>query len=311
MAIKVVFFGSGPVAAESLKLLKQDFLIEAVVTKPTTRAEMVAACPDTPVYSVSDKNKLDVLFTTNKFDSTIAILIDFGIIVSQTIIDYFQKGIVNSHFSLLPELRGADPISFAILEGKNATGVSLMLLVKAMDEGPILALDELELTGNETGPSLTNSLVILSHSLLKNTLPAYVNNIINPVSGVVPVPRSQESICNLLNTKFNPTYTRKLKKSDGLIDWSKPALQIDREVRAFIDWPKSRTTIESIECVVTSVSILNEKVSGEPGSLFIHNKKLAIICGENALIIETIKPAGKKEMDSIGFLNGYRNRLGI
>jgi methionyl-tRNA formyltransferase len=311
MAIKVIFFGSGPVAAESLKLLKKDFFIEAVVTKPTTMAEMVSACSDTPVHSVSDRHELDVLFTTEKFDSTIAILIDFGIIVSQEIIDYFPKGIVNSHFSLLPELRGADPISFAILEGKNITGVSLMLLVKAMDEGPILSRGELELTGTETGPSLTDSLIILSHSLLKNTIPAYLNNMINPASGVTPVPRSQEFICNLLNKEFNPTYTRKLKKSDGLIDWSKPASQIDREIRAFIDWPKSRTTIEFIDCVVTAVSILNEKVTGEAGSLFISGKKLAVVCGENALLIETIKPAGKKEMDSTGFLNGYRNRLGI
>ena len=311
MPIKIVFFGSGPVAAESLRLLKDNFKIEAVVTKPTTKNEMGAACSGAPIFSVSDRKELDILFTTEKFESTVAVLIDFGIIVSQKIIDYFPKGIINSHFSLLPELRGADPISFAILEGKQATGVSLMMLVKAMDEGPILSIGEMPLAGEETGPSLTNSLIKLSHSLLKDVVPAYVNNEINLESGVIPVPKSQEIICEILNKEFNPTYTRKLTKADGQIDWSKSATQINREIRAFLDWPKSYANFIAIDCIITSVSILNEKVDGEPGSLFIHNKKLAVVCGQNALVIENIKPAGKKEMDSAGFLNGYRDRLTI
>ncbi|MFT4532374.1 MAG: methionyl-tRNA formyltransferase [Candidatus Saccharimonadales bacterium] len=309
--LKIVFFGSGPVAAESLRLLSNDFEIEAVVTKPTTLREMEAVSNSAPIHTVSDKHDLDVLFSTSKFDSSIGVLIDFGIIVSDDIINYFPEGIVNSHFSLLPELRGPDPISFAILEGKETTGVSLMMLVKAMDEGPILATGLHPLDGTETGPSLTKSLVNLSHSLLKNTVPAYINNLPDAASGVIPAPQSQEKLCSLLNKEYKPTYTRKLTKQDGEIDWTKPAVQIEREVRGYAGWPKSRTAINSIDCVVTCASVLNENSTGEPGSLFFHNKKLAIVCGENALVIEAIKPAGKKEMDSIGFLNGYRNRLGI
>jgi methionyl-tRNA formyltransferase len=290
----IVFLGSGPVAAESLRLLQEDFRIEAVITKPTTEKEMASVAKDAPLFTVSTRLELDVLIEQQMYSSKVGVIIDFGIIVSQKTIDSFERGIINSHFSLLPELRGADPISFAILDGRQKTGVSLMLLVEAMDEGPLLGFGELVLNGSETTPSLTDDLVRLSNSLLTELLDKYIDGSIT-----------------ISDQTGEPSYTRKLTKSDGSIDWSKAAVILEREIRGYAGWPKSRTTIESIDCVVTGASVLNEKATGEPGSLFIHNKKLAIVCGENALVIETIKPAGKKEMDSIGFLNGYRNRLGV
>jgi methionyl-tRNA formyltransferase len=209
----LVFFGSGPVAAESLRLIAQNFDIEAIVTKPTTKAEMQAILHELPLFTVANKTELDALFSEQNFSSKLGVLIDFGIIVSQKIIDYFPFGIINSHFSLLPELRGADPISFAILEGKNITGVSLMLLVEAMDEGPILTIGEEKLNGQETTPELTDKLIILSDALLKDSIPEYLNNGIRPVD--------QKHIEKISNRK--PSYTRKLTKKDGVIDWNKPA----------------------------------------------------------------------------------------
>ncbi|MGI0135251.1 MAG: formyltransferase family protein, partial [Candidatus Micrarchaeaceae archaeon] len=135
----VVFLGSGPVAAESLHLLSEAFTIEAIVTKPTTTAMMQAACPTSPLYTVEKRRDLDELVANKKFTSACGILIDFGIIVSNKTISSFPKGIINSHFSLLPEWRGADPITFAILSGQKTTGVSIMLLSEGMDEGPLLA----------------------------------------------------------------------------------------------------------------------------------------------------------------------------
>ena len=302
-----VFFGSGPVAAESLRLLAQDFDIEAVVTKPTTLSEMRAVTPDIPVFNVSTKAELDTLIIEKSFTSTVGVLIDFGIIVSQQTINYFPKGIINSHFSLLPELRGADPISFAILEGKQETGVSLMLLVAAMDEGPVLSVGVEPLDGTETSSVLTRRLIALSHALLKDTLPAYVKDEVNPASGVVPKPQPQELHCELLHKKFNPTYTRKLTKQDGLIDWQKPAVQIEREIRAYAEWPKSRTTLGEVDCIITKASLSDK--NGTPGELFIDGKQLGVYCSEGALILEKLKPAGKKDMDVAGFLAGYKNRL--
>lgn len=295
--ISLVFFGSGPVAEESLRLLANTFSIEAVITKPTTEREMHLACPESPIFLVSNKAELDTLIESSNFSSPCGVLIDFGIIVSQKVIDYFKFGIINSHFSLLPELRGADPISFAILEGREKTGVSLMLLVEAMDEGPILSVGEQTIDNDDTTPTLTEKLIKLSYSLLEHSIPKYLTGEI--------VPRDQKFISEQFSRQVS--YTRKLTKSDGAIDWSKPAQQIEREIRAYTGWPKSRTNLSGIDCVITKAR--TQEISGEPGKLFINDKILGVYCGQGALIIERLKPAGKNEMDVVGFLAGYRNRL--
>lgn len=298
--ISLVFFGSGPVAAKSLALLQHNFLIEAVVTKTTTKNEMAAVISDVPVYVADNKQMLDDLFTTNNFKSTVAILIDFGVILSNKVISYFPQGIVNSHFSLLPELRGADPISFAILEGKKKTGVSLMLLVEAMDEGPILSVGMFDLDGTESSTSLTNELIQLSYRLLCENLPVYITGKIDPVTQ------------DVVQEKFNlsVSYTRKLTKSDGVIDWRKPAVQIEREIRAFLDWPKSRTTLGDIEVIITEAKVaFIENKDVATGQIKIVGNKLQVVCGKDSLLIEKLKPAGKKEMTVQAFLAGYKSKL--
>jgi methionyl-tRNA formyltransferase len=289
----LVFFGSGPVAAESLRLLLDNFVVEAVITKPTTRSEMQAISQDLPLFTVGNKSELDELFIEQNFSSKLGVLIDFGIIVSQKIIDYFELGIINSHFSLLPELRGADPITFAILEGKQKTGVSLMLLVESMDEGPILGTKELELDGTETTPQLTNNLILTSNELLVELLPKYIDGSLQPKAQV----------------SAGTSYTRKLKKSDGIIDWNKPAIEIEREIRAYSGWPKSTTKFSDIDCVITKAHVIDD--SGNPGKLFIDDKKLGVYCGNQALIIDSIKPAGKNEMSSESFINGYSAKINL
>jgi methionyl-tRNA formyltransferase len=292
----VVFFGSGPVAAKSLALLAQDFNVEAVITKPSTLSEM-SAITSAPTHAVSNKKELDKLFAEATFTSQVAVLIDFGIIVSQAVIDYFPKGIINSHFSLLPQWRGADPITFSILSGQKQTGVSLMLLVEAMDEGPLLAQAPYDIQPNETTPTLTASLIELSHQSLKKTLPLWLLGETQAAS--------QESI-SLCPDKLS--YSRKLTKADGIIDWSKPAEQIEREVRAFIEWPKSRTTIGDLDVVIASSKVVKKQI--EPcGKFWVENKQLFVSCGKDSLEILTLKPAGKKEMPAKAFLAGYGDRV--
>lgn len=297
----LVFFGSGPVAAKSLELLSKNFYIEAVVTKPTTKKEMSVVSRDAEVHCVSDKHELDELFTTIIFKSNVAILIDFGIIVSKKVIDHFPKGIINSHFSLLPELRGADPISFAILEDKKKTGVSLMLLVQAMDEGPLLHQSISEIDPEETTPSLTEKLVKQSYHDLVAVVPKYLSNKLT----------AQDQIKSTIASKM-PTYTRKLTKSDGIIDWTKPANQIDREIRAYLDWPKSRCRIGDIDCILTKAySVHVNNPNSNPGKIEIieETKSLKIDCGVGSLYIQRLKPAGKNDMPVESFLAGYRSRI--
>lgn len=299
----IVFFGSGPVAAKSLALLAQDFVIEAVVTKPRPlhhRGDVpvldLAQKLSLPTKTVNTKKDLDALFATHPFKARLGILIDFGIIVSQAVIDYFSLGIINSHFSILPEWRGADPITFSILSGQKQTGVSLMLLVEAMDEGPLLGYGEYDLPPNVTTPQLTDYLIKLSHALLLHDVPAYIKK----GKGGVPQDITGRQV----------SYSRKLTKQDGLIDWHKPAAQLEREVRAFIDWPKSYTTLGGKDVIITKThAVPGNNTEGKPGVVeqsLLTDGILMIETSDGRLCIDRLKPAGKREMSAQEFLAGNR-----
>lgn len=308
----IVFFGSGPVAAASLKLLLESFTIETVVTKPRPPHHR----GDVPVLAIANKHQLPVIEASSKkelsekiaehhFSSPVAILIDFGIIVTRDIIDAFPLGIVNSHFSLLPEWRGADPITFAILSGQKRTGVSLMLLVEAMDEGPIIAFGVENIDSSYTAPVLTERLIQLSYSLLCAEISRYIEN---------PKTVAQSELPGLV-TDFaypaTPSYSRKLSKQDSVLDFSKPAEMLEREIRAFVEWPKSRTVIAEVDVVITSAHAAPSQPAGaKPGDYdYAHHKKLGIVTATGTLWIERLKPAGKPEMDIAAFLAGYGNRF--
>ncbi len=304
MSLPIVFFGSGPVAAESLLQLSEHFSIEAVVTKPRPAHHKgdvpvirIATELGLPIYTVTNKKSLDVLVGSDPFQSKIAILIDFGIIVSQKAIDYFDLGIINSHFSLLPEWRGADPISFSILSGQPQTGVSLMLLTAGMDEGPLLAQTPYDIPRGATTPSLTSALIEISTASLNCIVPLYYDG------SIEAAPQEAVSIAPIKE----PTYSRKLAKDDSVIDWQKPAETIECEIRAFIEWPKSRTTIGNLDIVITKAHVTPEM--GQPGTFYVANKQLAVYCGTGALVIDLLKPAGKKEMTSQAFLAGHKDLI--
>jgi methionyl-tRNA formyltransferase len=299
----IVFFGSGSVAAKSLELLSRDFEIEAVVTKPRPAHHKgdfpvldVAMSLGLKILTVTDKKSLDELFAAQPVQSLLGILVDFGIMVSQDVIDYFPQGIVNGHFSLLPEWRGADPITFSILSGQKQTGISLMLVTAGLDEGPLLAQATFDISPGMTTPELTAGLIELNYLALRQVLPLYIEDKIEAI------PQEASTIAS----SKTPTYSRKLTKEDGIIDWQKPAEVIEREIRAFIEWPKSRTHFNSLEVIVTKASVTsgtNKKV----GTADVLDKKLVVYCGKDVLVIENIKPAGKKEMAGKAFLAGYKH----
>lgn len=253
-----------------------------------------------PVITATNKQELSSVISQQNFKSRLAVLIDFGIIVAQDVIDTFPLGIVNSHFSLLPEWRGADPITFAILSGQKQTGVSLMLLVEAMDEGPLLSIGVYDLPGDITAQVLTDYLIKLSDALLADTLPKYLSGEIKPAD--------QEKIAEMMGRPIKPTYSRKLIKQDSLIDWHKPATTIEREIRAFSEWPKSKTVIAGKDVIITKARV-QAGTKGTPGKFFESHHEIGVYCGKGALIIEHLKPAGKAEMTAEAFLAGYGSKL--
>lgn len=293
----IVFFGSGPVAAKSLDFLSKHFSIETVITKAVPEhhnevapVEELAKQKNLPISYANTKSELDELIVNASFESRVGIIVDYGVIVSQRTIDAFPLGIVNSHFSLLPEWRGADPITFSILSGQKKTGVSLMLIEPALDTGKLITTKSLTIAEDETTPTLTNRLIELSNELLAEYLPQYIDGKVKPRAQPHP---------------DRATYSRKLTKQDSIIDWKKSADEIEREIRAFIEWPKSRATIHNTEVIITKAHV--EHDSGAPGEVKVSSdrKTLFVGCGKDSLAIDLLKPAGKKEMNAVSFINGY------
>ncbi len=295
-----VFFGTGPVAAASLELLVKHTAVEAVVTKPNPTHHRhnapvieMAKKLDLPLVLAGSKSELDQAVDSANFTSSYAVLIDFGIIVSQRVIDTFHRGIINSHFSLLPLLRGADPISFSILQGLPETGVSLMLIDEGMDTGKLLAQRSMKLDGSETTPTLTNKLVELSDVLLCEYLSEYLAGDLAPYSQ----PDASRA-----------TYSRKLAKAESQLDWTKSATVLEREVRAFLGWPGSKTSLNGIDVTITGATV-GSPTTLEPGTLSVTDSSLSIAASDRLLVIDALKPAGKKEMPIRAFLSGYRSKL--
>lgn len=301
---QVVFFGTGPVAAKSLELLLSNFNVEAVITKPKPAHHRgsfpvaeVASKNKLTIHEVTDKKSLSGLFERTKFKSRVGILIDFGIIVRKDVIDSFEKGIVNSHFSLLPEWRGADPISFSILSGQKETGVSLMLINEKMDEGLLLSQSPVRVDDSDTTDILTAKLIAESDESLKSVLKLWLNDEISPAK--------QEDVTIAMSS--TPTYSRKLTKEDGLLDFTKPAEQLEREIRAYLQWPKSRTKLNDLDIIVTKAHVVD--LLGAPGSIEVGKNELIIFTDRQALSLDEVQPSGKPAMPITAFLAGYRNRL--
>jgi len=286
---KIVFFGSGPVASATLEALLPHFAIEAIITKPrqpghrgTVPVLEFAQAHNVPYFTPSNKKELSELFSSATFTSQVGLVVDYGIIISRPVIDFFPKGIVNSHFSLLPYWRGADPITFSILGGRPKTaGVSLMLINEKLDEGELLAQEPFKLSPTITTPELTDALVKQSNKLLTRILPNYLNGLVKPYA----------------QPPIIPTFSRKLTKEDSLLDTHKTAHQLALEVRAFAGWPKSKINLFGHTVIVKKARVAQNAADGA----------LVVPCGGHTFleILELTAPSGKT-MHGADFLRGYK-----
>ncbi len=290
MTNPIIFFGTENFSATSLQaLIDAQYTIAAVVTKPDTRkgrgrqyvpplVKTIALAHSIPVWQPA--NLADITDDIQKLRPVTGVLVSFGKIIPQSIIDLFTPGIINVHPSKLPLLRGPSPIETTLLEGITSTGVSLMHLVAKMDAGPVYTFTPHTLGGTETQQEAYDTLADVGAKALVASLPAILDG------SLIPTPQDETLA----------TYCHRITKAAGIIDWEKPAAQIEREIRAYAGWPGSKTVLHG-----ASVTITKARLSTEP-------ELLSIRCGDGAyLTIDMLTPAGKKEMPSRAFLSGYQN----
>ncbi|MFZ1360741.1 MAG: methionyl-tRNA formyltransferase [Candidatus Saccharimonadales bacterium] len=296
----IVFFGTETFSLASLTaLVEAGFAIGLVVTKPDSKqgrghrltepiVKTYAAAHNIPV--LQPRTTQDIIDAITPLTQPTGVLVSYGKIIPQAVIDVFPYGIVNVHPSLLPRYRGPSPIESAIVHGDTETGISLMQLSARMDAGPIYKQTRYALNGAETAYELSEYMAQHGARELVQTLPAILDGSLRPT----PQDDKRATYCSLL------------AKSDGMIDWHMPAVDIERRVRAYIEWPKSRTTIAGLDCVITKASVVNI-TSETPGSVVADKHTLRISTGDGWLMIHRLKPAGKKEMPIQAFLAGYQS----
>lgn len=286
----LVFFGTEEFSLTALTgLIEAGYSIAAVVTKPDSRKGRGQQLVSPSVKIVAERHNIpvlqpqklsDITKTIQELNHPIGVLVSYGKIIPQSLIDLFDPGIINLHPSLLPLYRGPSPIESAIKNGDSVTGVSIMQLSAAMDAGPVYVAKELPLKGTETRPELYHTLANIGTDLLLETLPRIIDGSLQPV----PQDETRAVYCQLL------------QKTDSLLSpESISARQAERLVRAHIGFPKTKVTILGKDIIITKAHVSQQK-----------NTPLDILCQDGAYlsIDELIAPSGRV-MDSAAFLHGY------
>jgi len=306
MSKKIIFFGNERLATGTTtnciiasSLLKAGFEIAAIVinkseiaSRQAQEIEIETFAKKHHIHVYSPKTVSSIIDDLKKYNAPLAVLVAYGKIIPEKVISLFPRGIVNVHPSLLPLHRGPTPIESTILGGDKKTGVSIMQLVKEMDAGPVYAQKSIELKDTISKQDLCDQLSEMGAKLLLDCLPKIIDNSLEPIN----------------QDERNATYDQKILKSASLLNWNKPSIQIMREIRAFYGWPGSKTIINDIEITIINAHLSIEH--GNTGNPFIaKDKLLGIYTNDGSIIIEILKPAGKKAMGSPSFINGYLKNL--
>lgn len=291
--IRIVYFGTPTYAVPALEALLQDPLVEVslVVTQPDRPAGRGRKLTAPPVKNVALAHGIEVhqpeSLRTERDREPIAIqhpdlfvVAAFGKIFGPRLLSIPPLGSVNLHASLLPAYRGASPISAAILEGRDETGVTLMRMDTGLDTGPMLAQRSLPIGTEATTISLTPQLAQLGAELLIDSLAGLRDGTLAQVQ--------QDEQC--------ATLTRPLLKADGWIDWSQSAHQIERQVRAMWDWPRSWSTLGGAQVQIHRASVDDSPATGTPGSVTTKNGMPMVATGGGHLRIEVAQTAGGKPL---------------
>jgi methionyl-tRNA formyltransferase len=303
MSNKILFFGNERLAtglstsAPTLRgLIAAGYEITGVVLAQNDLGQSrQSRAPE--IVQLAQKQQIPVLIPGNltmsrheiaALGAEIGVLVAYGKLVPADIIELLPRGIVNIHPSLLPRHRGPTPIESVILNGEAETGVSLMQLTVEMDSGPIYAQQSLDLTGQETKQALCDNLQALGTKMLLEVLPGILSDQLQPA------PQEPDQA----------TYDHLITKSDGRLDYAKPAVRLEREVRAYAGWPRSRTTVNSIEIIVTQAHV--EAGSGPAGQPWTAAKQFGFYTAEAILVVDRLILAGKKEMSAEAFMAGYQ-----
>ena len=302
--MRVVFFGTPDFAVPSLRALGgEGFDVVAVVTQPDRpRGRSRSHLEPPPVKLAALAEAIPVLQperpagdafyqTIRDFAPDVGVVVAYGHILKPELLAIPRRGMVNVHPSLLPELRGAAPVEWAILNGLEKTGVSIMVMEEGLDSGPVLHQIP-ERIEDETGGELSAHLAEVGAQALVEALALWENDALRPV------PQHHE----------RATYAPKLTRELARIDWQTPADLVARKIRALDPKPGSWTELDGKEVKLYGAHAT--AATGRPGEALITEGNLAIAAGTGAVEIEAVQPAGKPVMPAADWIRGRGLRAG-
>ena len=298
---RILYAGTPEFAVPALAaLIASAYEVVAVYTQPDRPAGRGRRLLPSPVKQLALDAGLPVRQPTTLKDPAAAaelaswgadllVVAAYGLILPQAVLDAPRRGCVNIHASLLPRWRGAAPIQRALLAGDAETGISIMRMEAGLDTGPVYRSSPLAVAPDDTGESLTSRLAALGAESLLAALPGVLDGT------VTPTPQDDAAA----------TYARKLTKDEANIDWSRPAADIERAVRAFDPWPVAQTRLgEEVLRVWAAVVPADVAASGEPGRVLAAEPAgIDVATGAGVLRITELQPPGKRRMSTRDFLN--------
>ncbi len=299
MTLRLLFAGTPEFAVPSLRAALQGGDVLAVLTQPARPAGRGRQPQASPVKQVALEHALRVLQPETLRDAgaqaqlaafapDLLIVVAYGLILPQAVLDIPRFGAWNVHASLLPRWRGAAPIQRAIEAGDAETGICLMQMEKGLDTGPVLLRAATPVSPDDTGGSLHDRLATLGARTLAEGL-AHLRS-----HGAPPPAEPQDHAL--------ATYAHKLDKTQARLDWRRPAAELARKVRAFSPWPVAEATLDGERLRIhTAVAIEGR---GDPGSVIAAGREgIDVACGEGALRLLTVQRDGGKALAAADFLN--------
>ena len=307
--LRVVFMGTPAFAVPALRaLVERGHVVAGVFTQPDRRAGRGRKLRASPVKIFSEERGLPVFQPRSLRQDTesarselaelapdVVIVAAYGLFLPEEVLKVPRLGCLNIHPSLLPKHRGPSPVATAILDGDEASGVTIMLLDDGMDTGPILAQQETRIADDETAEELTERLFELGSGLLVDTLHQWDRG------QIVPKPQNYD----------DASFTRRLEREDGRIDWNESADSLARRVRAFTPWPGAFTTWRGRTLKILRARPADGALDGVPGTVVrLDNSTIAVFTGNGALEIQNLQIEGRRAMSATDFVRGYEDFIG-
>jgi methionyl-tRNA formyltransferase len=303
--MKIIFAGTPEFAVPALQaLIEAGHQLVMVLTqpdRPSGRGMKLKASPvkqlalshNIAVFQPETLKDAEVQARIAEQQADVMIVAAYGLIIPTVVLNMPRYGCYNIHASLLPRWRGAAPIQRALLAGDEETGVTIMEVVPALDAGAMVSRGVLPITERDTGQSLHDGLSLLGAKLMVDAMARLEQ------TGQLPATAQDESLV---------TYAHKLEKSEALMDWQRPAIELSRQVRGFNPFPVAHTMLNDEVCRIWMATEVNGH--GKPGEVVDINDAIYVACGEGVLRIEELQMPGGKRMAAKDFLAGRQLTLG-